>query len=124
MPYSKTSVYKSITIAAYFLLFPLVLLWQLDEFNNGTSMRIIAIMLFVLLAPLLVLMAGIATGDPKTYQWSLFLSMLYFVHGTMEAYALSSTRLYSGLEVVLSIIWFVFAILYIRSLGKPIAKTK
>ncbi len=107
--------YKVLTVGACVLLIPLLLGWQLQQFGTGRLPATAAgVTLFVLLAPLLLIMHGLFKGHVRSYQWSLFLTLLYFSHGVMEAWAVPGFRLYALAEVALSLLWFVAAILYIR----------
>jgi uncharacterized membrane protein len=50
-----------------------------------------------------------------TVAWSLFLSLLYLTHGSMEAYVNSAARGLALGEVALSLAWFIGGIVYLRS---------
>ena len=107
--------YQYTTFGTWLLLFPLLLSWQLQQLDAGTlSPTATGATLFVLLAPLLLIGPGLFKGHVKTYQWSLFLTLLYFSHGVMEAWAVPGYRWYALAEVALSLLWFMAAILYVR----------
>jgi uncharacterized membrane protein len=47
-----------------------------------------------------------------------YVSMIYFLHGSIEAYAVTSDRLYPGLEVIFSLMLFFGTTLYVHFSGK------
>ena len=72
--------------------------------------------LIVLGLPLFAPLRGLLHARSYTMAWSLFLSVIYFTHGVIEAY--SNTGVARGLaltEVALSLFWLVGGILFIRT---------
>ena len=111
---SKAQVFRSVTLGGYFgiwLLLPAWYLWLAPA--TGLPRTFIAFLLIPLLFPL----PGLVRGRVYTYKWSLFLSLLYFLHGVGEAWTVPAERLYAGLEVGLSVLWFGGAIGYVRAAG-------
>jgi uncharacterized membrane protein len=47
-----------------------------------------------------------------------YISLIYFIHGSIEAYANVGERLYASLEIILSLMLFFGATLYVRFAGK------
>jgi uncharacterized membrane protein len=74
-----------------------------------------ALVLIVMLVPLLFPLRGLLHGRKYTFAWSCFLALLYFTHGVMEAYSYEPNRHLGLLEVASSSLWFVAAMLYIRT---------
>ena len=74
-----------------------------------------ALVLLVLVVPLLFPLRGLLHGRKYTFAWSCFLALLYFTHGVMEAYSAAATRHLGLLEVVFTSLWFVAAMVYIRT---------
>lgn len=65
--------------------------------------------------PLLAPLFGILHGRRYTYQWSTLLILLYFAEGLVRATTESGLGQWlAGIEVVLSVSFFVAAIFYIR----------
>ena len=67
--------------------------------------------------PLLFALPGILKGKRYTYQWASMLSMLYLSEGIVRA--MTEKDLNSklgGLEIVLSIIFFLSTIIYVKKL--------
>ncbi len=73
--------------------------------------------------PLLLPLFGILRGRRYTYQWASMLILAYFVEGVVRATtdADASARL-AGLEIVLSLVFFVCAIFYARLTGGGAAR--
>ena len=74
--------------------------------------------LVFLLTPLIFPLTGMIKGKKYTYAWTSFLAMYYFAHGVGEAWSDPIAKWYGMIEIVLSLMWFNGAILYIR-LQKP-----
>ncbi|MCK4950193.1 MAG: DUF2069 domain-containing protein, partial [Gammaproteobacteria bacterium] len=68
-----------------------------------------------LLTPLLFPLAGLLRGKRYTYVWTSYLSMIYFAHGIGEAYTLPDERWYAITEILLSIMLFAGALIYVRN---------
>ncbi len=76
--------------------------------------------LALLLLPLLFPLRGLLHGRRYTYSWSCFLALLYFIHGVVEAYTSSVTLHLGLLEVCLTSLWFISAMVYVRvTAGTP-----
>ncbi len=70
--------------------------------------------LFILLMPLVYILKGILNEKVYTMQWSLYLTMFYFLHGLTDAYSLSAGRLIAMSETLLSVTLFVLLIVVTR----------
>lgn len=75
----------------------------------------VALALLLLVTPLLFPLRGILHGRRYTFAWSCFLALLYFTHGVMEAYSSEVDRYLGLLEVCLATLWFVAAMVYVRT---------
>lgn len=73
-----------------------------------------SIALALLLLPLLFPLRGLLHGRRYTFSWSCFLSLLYFIHGVVEAYTSGATLHLGLLEVCLTSLWFISAMTYVR----------
>lgn len=91
------------------LLLPLWYAWLAPSTHFGIGMP-----LFFLLVPLLFPLPGMLRNRTYTFAWSSFLSLLYFIHGVGEFYSEPQERLYAGLEILFSMLWFGGAIFYVR----------
>lgn len=76
-------------------------------------------LLTVLVLPLLLPLRGMLRWRPYTFQWSLFLAMAYFTHGVVEVFGAPEDRGYALLEILLSLAWFVAAIVFVRTHARP-----
>lgn len=75
----------------------------------------VAVALSILLLPLLIPLPGMLAARRYTFQWSIFLALAYFTHGVVEAFGAPADRGYAILEIVLTLSWFVGAIVFIRT---------
>ena len=75
----------------------------------------VAPVLFLLQIPLLIPLRGFLASRPYTYQWSIFLSLAYFTHGVVETFGAPEDRGYALLEIVLTLSWFLAAIVFVRT---------
>ncbi|WP_051532398.1 DUF2069 domain-containing protein [Brackiella oedipodis] len=108
--------YRWLCLAALLLLLLLCIAWELflDPLVPGGS-------LFVLKAlPLIFPIYGVYKGHLYTMQWSSMLILLYFMEGVVRWYSdTSAISAHLGmLEVILSLVFFVSAILYVRPAKK------
>lgn len=78
----------------------------------------IALVLIVCVVPLLLPLRGVLHGRDKPVNWAAYLSLLYFIHGTTEAFANPDTRLLGIAEIIISLTVFFTASLYIRHVSK------
>ena len=102
-------------LTGYFGLWLLIPVWYIWLTESQLPLGLI---LGFLLVPLLFPLRGLLRNNTYTYAWSTFLSLLYFAHGVSEAWTIPQDRLYAGLEIFLSVLWFVSAMYYVKLLGK------
>jgi uncharacterized membrane protein len=62
-------------------------------------------------------MRGFLDRRLKSCAWLAYVSLIYFVHGCVEAYVSTTTRPYALLEILLSMMIFFGATFYIRLSG-------
>jgi uncharacterized membrane protein len=105
-----------VALAGFFGLFILSMLWHTVL---APSARFpVALILLLTVTPLLLPMRGLLNGKPKSCAWAAYISMLYFIHGSIETYSNTDERLYAMLEVVFSLMLFLGAIAYVRWIKK------
>ncbi|NOX09468.1 MAG: DUF2069 domain-containing protein [Gammaproteobacteria bacterium] len=110
---SAIRVWQSLCLLGYAGVFILLISWYtLLAPSNALPT---ALILLLLVGPLLFPLRGLLHGRRYTYAWSLFLSLLYFTHGAVEAYSNTEAQLYGLLEVIFSVIWFIAGVLYVRA---------
>jgi uncharacterized membrane protein len=64
--------------------------------------------------PLLLPMRGFFHRCRKSCVWAAYLSLFYFIHGCVEAYANGQDRSYALIEIMLSLLLFLGAAGYVR----------
>lgn len=102
----------TIALTGFFGLFALLMLWHT---LLAPSVRFpVALVLLVTVLPLLLPMRGLLHGKPKSCAWAAYVSLIYFIHGSAEAYVNEAERLYAVLEVVFSLMLFLGATFYVR----------
>lgn len=115
---SKTRITYWIAVSGYFGLIALILAWQ--GWISPPKALPVSVALFLLLVPLLFPLRGILYGRAYTFAWASFLSMLYFMHGIVEAYSTPEDRWLAILEVILSIAFYTGSMLYARYRGREL----
>lgn len=99
-------------LAGFLGLFALMMLW--NTVLTSPSKLPVAIMLFITVTPLLLPMRGFLAAQQKSCIWLAYISLPYFIHGCLEAFANSNVRLYAVLEMLLSLMIFFGAMFYVR----------
>jgi len=110
-------IYCYITaLAGFFGLFALLMLW--NTILSPSTRFPVALVLLVAVTPLLLPMRGLLDRNPRSCAWAAYVSLIYFLHGTAEAYVNPDERLYASLEVMLSLMLFFGTAFYVRLAGK------
>lgn len=112
----KPSYYHAVAVAGFLGLFALLMLW--NTVLAPSSRFPVALMLVITVTPLLLPMRGLLARKPRSCAWMAYISLIYFIHGSTEAYVNASERLYASLEIMLSLMLFLGTTLYIRFAGK------
>jgi len=108
-----------LTLSAYFALLLLLIVWHGFVFPATKQPWLITAFI---IAPLLFPLRGLLKENPYTYAWTSFVILLYFMHGTVEAWANSNERIYAIIEVYLSVQLYIGAIYYARLQGRALKK--
>ncbi|MGJ0483872.1 MAG: DUF2069 domain-containing protein [Methylomicrobium sp.] len=108
--------YHYLALGGYFGLFALMMLWP--TVLAASTRFPVALILIVTVTPLLLLLRGLLAFNPKSHAWAGFLSLLYFVHGTVEMYANAGARHLAAAEILFSLLLFFGSALAIRFKGK------
>ena len=102
---------NAIASASLIALIGLCLAWELwlAPQRAGGSWLVLKVL------PLLVPLFGILRGKVYTYRWMTLFIVVYFVEGVVRAYSDKglSAQL-AGIEIALTLVLFVSAILYVR----------
>jgi uncharacterized membrane protein len=113
------SLYR-LALASYLLLFVLVIAWQ--TVLAPAAPRLISVLLLLWAGPLLLALRGVLNARRYTLAWSTLLIPLYFAHGVAAMAAPGLPRLLGGIEIVLSVAYFVLIVRYLR-LSNPARRT-
>jgi uncharacterized membrane protein len=101
-----------IALTGFFGLFALLMLW--NTVLAPSTRFPVALVLLVAVTPLLLPMRGLLDRNPRGCAWAAYVSLIYFLHGTAEAYVNVDERLYASLEVMFSLMLFFGAAFYVR----------
>ena len=112
----KPIYYYIIALAGFFGLFALLMLW--NTILAPSTRFPVALVLLVAVTPLLLPMRGLLDRNPRSCAWAAYVSLIYFLHGTAEAYVNVDERLYASLEIMLSLMLFFGTTFYVRFAGK------
>ena len=109
---SRAGIAHVATLAGYFALLGLLMLW--NTILAPSQHFPVAIVLIVMVVPLLLPLRGLLHGRPYTHAWTAFLALLYFIHGVGEAVTNPQERLLGSLEIIFSLVLFFGATFYAR----------
>jgi len=112
----KARLFYILTLSGYFGIMALLLAWY--GWLAPPSIVPTQLALVALGLPLFAPLRGLLHAHRYTVAWSLFLCMLYFTHGIVEAYSDAEARWLALTEVALSLCWLVGGIGFIRA-SKP-----
>lgn len=99
-------------LTGFFGLFALLMLW--NTVLAPSAHFPVALVLLAVVTPLLLPMRGLLDRNPRSCAWAAYVSLIYFIHGSAEAYASADERLYAALEIALSLMLFFGSALYVR----------
>ncbi|GAB4272003.1 MAG: hypothetical protein Kow0065_21420 [Methylomicrobium sp.] len=109
--------YYALALTGFFGLFALLMAWP--TLLAPPEHLPTALVLLLTVTPLLIPMRGLLNGKPKSSAWAAYISLFYFIHGSVEAFANTAVRTYALLEVAFSLMLFSGAMLYVRFHKKP-----
>ncbi|TAK59631.1 DUF2069 domain-containing protein [Methylobacter sp.] len=112
----KPIYYYIIALVGFFGLFALLMLW--NTILAPSTRFPVALVLLVTVTPLLLPMRGLLDRKPRSCAWAAYVSLIYFLHGTAEAYVNADERFYASLEIMLSLMLFLGSAFYVRFAGK------
>lgn len=121
MTNSKQKIFRLMALISYFALMTHLLLWNI--WLGPSNYFPVAMTLIVMVVPLLFPLRGILHGRAYTHAWTGFLALLYFIHGIGDFVVNPPERIYSGIEIALSLTLFVGCAFYARITGKSEANT-
>jgi uncharacterized membrane protein len=107
--------YYGMGILGFFGLFGWLMCWHTAW---GRGQLPVAIMLLLTITPLLLPMRGLLHKNKRACTWAAYLSLAYFIHGSVEVYANAVQRTYLVWEVIFSLMLFFGTTLFVRFAGK------
>ena len=113
---NKPIYFYTVALTGFFGLFTLLMLW--NTVLAPSSRFPVALILLITVTPLLLPMRGLLDRNPKSCAWMAYISLIYFIHGSVEAFVNSNGRLYPSLEIILSLMLFLGTTFYVRFAGK------
>jgi len=102
----------AITLAGYFGLLLLIVLWNGWLSPPERFPRALAILF--LAGPLLFPLRGLLHGRPYTYAWASYVALVYLIFGLVSVIANPAERALALVQVVCSLAMYVGAILFAR----------
>ena len=111
------SLVRALTLSGYFGLLGLLLAWH--SWLAPSRYFPVALALTVTAVPLLLPLRGLLHGRARSHVWASYLSLLYVMHGTVEAYVNPAERVWALLELGFATALYLGALLYVRGLQGP-----
>ena len=108
----KPIYFYCVGLTGYFGLIAFLMLW--NTVLAPSSSFPVALMLLITVTPLLLPLRGLLDRNPKSCAWMAYISLAYFIHGSVETYVNTNGRLYPSLEIMLSLMLFFGTTLYVR----------
>jgi uncharacterized membrane protein len=109
-----------VALTGYFSLFGLLLIWF--AWLEPPHHLPVSLVLLILVGPLLTPLRGLLHGRPYTYAWAAFLALFYFTVGIFHVAGPMMRPWLAWLEIGFSILWFLGAIMYVRSQGRKLMR--
>lgn len=106
--------YYWLALTGFFSLFGLLMLWH-TTLSPPVKFPV-ALVLVITVLPLLLPLRGLLHGNKKSCAWAAYISMLYFMHGCIEAFANPDPleKFLASLEILFSLLLFVGSMFYVR----------
>jgi len=108
--------FHALAVAGFIGLFGLLMLWP--TVLSPTTRFPTALILLVTITPILLPLRGLLNKQPKPCAWAAYISLAYFIHGSVEAYSNPAQRPYALLEIVFSLLLFFGAALFLHTRKK------
>ncbi len=103
--------YYLLALSSFFALFSLLMAWY--TILAPSQIFPTALLLIISIPPLLLPLRGFLKGDLKSCTWLCYISLIYFTHGAVEAYANPAERSYALAELLLSFLLCLGAGMYV-----------
>lgn len=110
------AIYHYAALVGFFGLFALLMAWP-TVLAPATRLPV-SLILLITVSPLLMPLRGLLKGHLKSCTWMSYISLIYFTHGIVEAYANPAERGYALIEVGFSLLLCFGAGFYVYSAEK------
>ena len=114
--YRKPHYYYFTALIAFIGLFTLLMLWH-TVISPSTRFPV-ALILIVSITPLLLPFRGFLKANKKSCVFMAYISLIYLLHGSAEAFVNTEERVYAMLETVFSLMLFLGITFYLRLSAK------
>jgi len=111
-PLNRTRIARPLALFSYFGLLAWMMAWA--TWLHPSRHFPVALDLVVTVLPLTLTLFGMLHARVRSHLWTAYLSMLYVLHGSVEAWASPETRLLSLVELGLALLLFLSCAYYAR----------
>ena len=116
----RIAIARGLALASYFTLLAWMMVWAI--WLHRSLHFPVALDLLVTVLPLMLTLFGMLHGRVRAHLWTAYLSMLYVLHGSIEAWANPVTRRLALVELGLALSLFLACVFYAR--WKALAKAE
>ncbi len=109
---NRIAIARGVALASYLGLIAWMMAWAI--WLHRSLYFPVALDLIVTVLPLTPTLFGMLHGRVRAHLWTSYLSMLYVLHGSVEAWANPVTRHLALVELVLALILFFSCVYYAR----------
>ncbi len=109
---NRARLARLLALSGYFGLLAWMMAWAI--WLHPSRHFPVALDLVVTVLPLTLTLFGMLHGRVRAHLWTAYLSMLYVLHGSVEAWASPETRLLSLVELGLALLLFLSCAYYAR----------
>lgn len=102
----------SAALSGYFSLLGLLVIWNTLLDPERRTPAVFSLLVFA--GPLLIPLRGLLHRKARACVWAAYLSLFYFTHGVIEAYADPAERDLAAIEIVSSLLLFFGASYTVR----------
>lgn len=117
---NRLRLWHIVTLSGYFGLLFLLLNWFTWYSPPQEIPR--SLVLLIVVAPLLIPLRGLLNGNRRTYQWSNFLALPYFVMGVDYAFNFGVDAHLGGLTILFSLLFWLGCVFYSKYSGPTKSK--
>lgn len=105
--------YYALAMAGYFLLFVLLMAWNMWLAPPTIFPVVVVLLLYV--GPMLFALSGMLSKKLYTFGWTQFMSLFYIMMGIVVTASNADERLLGAMQIVFSLMWFIGGMMFIRT---------